>query len=75
MWDWQHGNGDADPADADIDAFARDVLPGLAGVQTRALMAATGLGSTYSKLIRRGVRTPHRRHWAALARLSQSDLD
>lgn len=66
-WEREQGDGGSDAADPD--AFARDVLPGLAGVSTRALMAATGLGPTYCKLIRRGVKTPHQRHWAALARL------
>lgn len=70
-WKREHGDGDATPGDSE--AFARDILPGLAVLPTRALMAATGLGSTYCKLIRRGVKTPHRRHWTALALLAAMD--
>ncbi|MDP9363102.1 MAG: hypothetical protein M3Q10_02520 [Chloroflexota bacterium] len=58
-----------DGSEAEID-FTRDVLPRLQGVQLSALMQATGLSVRYCSLIRRGLKVPHPRHWAALARLS-----
>ncbi|MDP9357432.1 MAG: CRISPR-associated endonuclease Cas1 [Chloroflexota bacterium] len=63
--EWERANGDREP-DAD---FARDVLPELQSVPLGTLMEATGLSLRYCSLIRRGLRVPHRRHWAALARL------
>ncbi len=57
-----------DGSEAAID-FGRDVLPRLQGAPLSALMQATGLSVRYCSLIRRGLRVPHRRHWAALARL------
>jgi hypothetical protein len=47
-------------------AFARDVLPAIALVPLGVLCERTGLSIRYVSLIRRGLRVPHRRWWAAL---------
>lgn len=62
-WDQEHGDID-DGAD-----FTRDALPGLRSVPLQVMVNATGLSRGYCSFIRRGLKVPHRRHWAALARL------
>ena len=62
-WERKHDGAD-DPG-----AFARDVLPHLRGIPLRAMAEATGLSEGYCSFVRRGQKVPHRRHWAALARL------
>jgi hypothetical protein len=62
---WQSPEHDGD---AELD-FQRDIWPKLQQVSLKALMQATGLSLRYCWLIRRGERTPHPRHWAALASL------
>jgi hypothetical protein len=63
--EWERSDGGSE---GEID-FARDVLPRLRGAPLSALMQATGLSVRYCSLIRRGLKVPHPRHWAALARL------
>ncbi|HVR87945.1 MAG TPA: CRISPR-associated endonuclease Cas1 [Candidatus Limnocylindria bacterium] len=45
--------------------FRREVLPGLSGISVSALSGATSLSKTYCSFIKRGLRVPHVRHWAA----------
>lgn len=56
--------------DAEMAAFARDVLPGLAGVPLARIAETTGLSERSASLIRRGARVPQRRHWDALRTLA-----
>ena len=63
---WERDNDDAHDG---ID-FTRDVLPGLQQVPLRVMADATGLSEGYCSFVRRGRKVPHRRHWAALGRLS-----
>jgi len=49
-----------------------EVLPRLSQVTVRQLQDATGLSSSGCSMIRSGKRTPHPRHWAALAELASS---
>jgi hypothetical protein len=58
-----------DPPGDELD-FARDVLPRLQRVSLHVLAEATGLSEGYCSFVRRGVKTPHRRHWEVLARLA-----
>lgn len=51
----------------DLSAFQRDILPLIQGVPLSRLQRATGLSLRYASLIRRGERTPHPRHWQAIA--------
>jgi hypothetical protein len=55
---------------ADDPDFVRNVLPKLSGVPLRAIAAATGLSEGYCSFVRRGLKTPHRRHWAVLIGLA-----
>jgi len=64
-WDREHGDVD------DGSDFARDVLPGLRHVSLQVMADATGLSKGYCSFVRRGLKVPHRRHWAALARLAE----
>jgi CRISPR-associated endonuclease Cas1 len=59
---WERENARPDP-----DIFAREILPLIVDVPLRSLAAATGLSIQHCGLIRRGLRTPHPRHWGALA--------
>lgn len=52
--------------------YVRDVVPALKAFKLRQLMAATGLTNASCSKIRRGLTTPHARHWGALARLARS---
>jgi CRISPR-associated endonuclease Cas1 len=45
------------------------VAPALAGIALRRLMDATGLSNASCSKIRRGLTTPHPRHWEPLARV------
>jgi hypothetical protein len=60
-WDEQHGKL------VDLSAFQRDILPLIRDIPLSRLQLATGLSLRYVSLIRRGERTPHPRHWRALA--------
>jgi len=57
------------PATSQDTSFTRDILPALQGVPLLAMAKATGLTPGYCSFIRRGLKVPHRRHWAALAEL------
>jgi CRISPR-associated endonuclease Cas1 len=63
---WERDNGRPDP-----DAFAREILPLIVDVPLLKLAAVTGLSIQHCGLIRRGLRTPHPRHWKALTRAGE----
>jgi hypothetical protein len=65
---WERENARPDP-----DVFAREILPLITDVPLRKLAAATGLSIQHCGLIRRGLRTPHPRHWDVLAQASEPD--
>ena len=50
----------------DISAFKREILSAIADVPLSKLQRATGLSLRYVSQIRRGEKTPHPKHWAAL---------
>jgi CRISPR-associated endonuclease Cas1 len=60
-WDERYGKL------TDLSAFRREILPLIQGVPLSRLQQATGLSLRYVSLIRRGQKTPHPRHWTALA--------
>ena len=62
---WEREHGPADPQ-----VYKREILPKLADVPLRWLVAVTGLSTTTCSLIRRGLRIPHPRHWEALRRMT-----
>jgi len=62
--DWQASDGDL-PADPEW--FRREILPQLHDVSLTVLARATGLTPGYLSQVRRGLKTPHPRHWAKLA--------
>jgi transcriptional regulator with XRE-family HTH domain len=51
----------------DPEWFAREVLPGLAGVKLSEIVEATGMSKAYASDVRRGKWTPHVSTWPALA--------
>jgi hypothetical protein len=64
--DWENTHGTADP-----DLFRNVILPSLAVLPTRQLVAATGLTRAYCARIKRGELVPHARHWGALGSLAR----
>jgi hypothetical protein len=50
----------------DPEQFKREILPRLQSASLREIMKVTGLSLRYCSLIRRGLYTPHPRHWEAL---------
>jgi CRISPR-associated endonuclease Cas1 len=50
----------------DLSTFAREVLPLIQSVPLSQLVRASGLSLRYVSQIRRGEKTPHPSHWAAL---------
>jgi hypothetical protein len=52
--------------------FRRDLLPRLDGFSLKEMAAATGLSLAACSRIRSGRRTPHPRHWEALANLTSA---
>ena len=62
---WEREHGPADPQ-----VYKRKILPKLADVPLRRLVAVTGLSTTTCSLIRRGRKIPHPRHWEGLRRLA-----
>jgi CRISPR-associated endonuclease Cas1 len=68
--DWQAANGDQ-PADPEW--FRREVLPRLNDVSLTVLARATGLTPGYLSQVRRGLKTPHPRHWPNLANLAPEE--
>jgi hypothetical protein len=64
-WDAAHG-GQGDP-----EVFRREILSGLQDASLGAMAKATGLSEGYCSFIRRGIKTPHRRHWNTLRKLGR----
>jgi hypothetical protein len=54
----------------DPEIFELTILPRLKAVSTDSMAQATGLSKSYCRMIKRGVYTPHPRHWDALRDLS-----
>ncbi len=54
----------------DPETFTRDILPMLHDIPLSKLANATGLTEGYCSFVRRGLKVPHRRHWAVLVRLA-----
>lgn len=52
------------------DEFHRQILPLLESVTLKDMAIATGLSIDYCSKIKRGLKTPHPRHWAAFAALT-----
>jgi hypothetical protein len=52
--------------------FVEEFLPGIQNVSINDLANATGLTPGYCSFIRRGLKIPHQRHWAALRTLAGS---
>ncbi len=66
---WSRANPDRpDPA-----VFANEILPRLQQTSLKDMKAATGLSLDYCSKIKRGLKTPHPRHWAALADLTMAE--
>jgi CRISPR-associated endonuclease Cas1 len=66
---WRRENPDA--AD-DPEVFRRQILPGLAAVPLREIMAVTGSSKSSASSYRSGRSIPHPMHWATLATLSDA---
>jgi len=60
--DWQRSN----PWPADLSAFEREILPGLAGVPLAVLTAATGMSVGYCRRVKAGGVRPHPMWWEAM---------
>jgi hypothetical protein len=60
--EWQRGGG----WPSDLGAFERDILPLIAEVPVRELVAATGLSEAYCRRVRKGLVVPHPMWWEAL---------
>ncbi len=54
------------------EVFETEILPTIQDVSLNRISAATGLSVDYCSKIRRGLKTPHPRHWAAFRALSHS---
>ncbi len=59
--EWERAHTRPDPV-----TFTREILPALRRVTVGAMARATGLGTGYCSMIRRGKYVPHPRHWQAL---------
>jgi hypothetical protein len=57
-WEALHDGDGPDP-----ELFIREILPHLKGLPLSVLAARTGLSQQYCSEIRRGIYTPHPRHW------------
>jgi CRISPR-associated endonuclease Cas1 len=62
--DWERAYGKL----VDLTVFEQTILPTIQTVPLSRLVRATGLSLRYCSLIRRGVKTPHPKHWAAFQR-------
>jgi len=62
--------GRDNPNRPDPEVFVNEILPGLQRVSLKEMKAATGLSLDYCSKIKRGLKTPHPRHWALLADLA-----
>jgi hypothetical protein len=60
-WNAAHDTESAKP-----EIFEREILPRIRSVPLSDLVRATGLTHAYLSQVRRGVKTPHPRHWPAL---------
>jgi hypothetical protein len=60
QWESEHGKL------IDVSAFERENLPTIQSISLSRLQRATGLSLRYVSQIRRGEKTPHPKHWAAL---------
>ena len=69
----QHQRANAETSAEQIRAVYRweAILPAIQTVPVRALARQTGLSLRYVSLIRRGLKTPHPRHWPAFAQASE----
>ncbi len=63
-WRAEHPDTSADPEE-----FRQAILPGLARVKLREIMAACSVAKSTASMIRSGRHLPALRHWPALARL------
>ena len=63
--EWDRVNARPDAA-----RFREEILTGLQNVPLRAMAEATSLSLDYGSKIRRGLKTPHPRHWPVLAALA-----
>jgi hypothetical protein len=61
-------------AAVDPDVFRSQVLPELAGVPLREIIAATGCSKSSASSYRSGRGVPHPMHWAALATLASQSM-
>jgi CRISPR-associated endonuclease Cas1 len=66
--EWDRTNERPDP-----EVFVTEILPGLQEVPLRVMAEATGLSVPYCSVIRRGLQTPHPRHWEALRTIGIDD--
>lgn len=64
-WNTTHGS-------VDRELFAQEILPMLQDVSLDVMARATGLSKGYCSFIRRGIKTPHPRHWDVLTRIAAS---
>lgn len=64
---WKQENTDGQ----DSAYFTHEILPRLQSVSLRKMADATGLTEGYCSFVRRGLKVPHRRHWATLARIGR----
>ena len=60
------------PATVTLEEWLTSVVPRLKNTTLRQLQDVTGLSPSGCSMIRSGKRSPHRRHWAALAELASS---
>jgi hypothetical protein len=62
--EWNADNQEPDPKE-----FQTQILPGLQQIKIERIAEATGLTPGYCSFIRRGINTPHPRHWPTLTQL------
>jgi CRISPR-associated endonuclease Cas1 len=60
----------ASPVDGDPRLFRREILPRLRRVPLSRIARVVGVSEGYASFIRRGLRTPHPRHWEGLKGLT-----
>ncbi|HEV2073617.1 MAG TPA: hypothetical protein VGR29_08255 [Thermomicrobiales bacterium] len=68
-WDEAHPDVKVDEA-----VFRSKILPGLQGVPLSTLVTVTGLSQQYCSLARRGLKTPHPRHWKRFSSVTVSSM-
>lgn len=57
----------------DSGVFQTEILPAIQDISLNQIAAATGLSVDYCSKIRRGLRVPHPRHWAAFRAVSHAN--